>query len=252
MTRRRWCAAGSEPTPLGGAGPTTDATHPPLVAVTATTDPLAGLDEIQLEYADGEHQIPHGMSSAACDLAERAGLDEREDGPGWTRWTRRASRSWSPDRRRAGLHAAVGTLALLVVLSLTGCTSFPASSRFGASSAWTPRATRGAPASPQLHGVHRAEHRPGLRVPGGALTRQLPHLSRVGLDQPDRDDDVLHRGQLVRRAVRLTSRNTLVQQSLYFTRSPNNAMLRVVSTFTLLHEATAQAIGESLRSCATR
>jgi hypothetical protein len=36
---------------------------PPIVAVIATSDTPSGLDEIQIELADGETQIHHGPSS---------------------------------------------------------------------------------------------------------------------------------------------------------------------------------------------
>jgi hypothetical protein len=50
------------------------------------------VDHIVIEYHDGSQQVHAGPWSEARELAYRAGLDHREDGPaGVTRWSRRAT-----------------------------------------------------------------------------------------------------------------------------------------------------------------
>ncbi len=62
-----------------------------LVAITAGTNPVTGLEQLVIEYADGSQQVHEGAWSEGREVAHRAGLDHREDGPvGVTRWSRRA------------------------------------------------------------------------------------------------------------------------------------------------------------------
>jgi hypothetical protein len=63
-----------------------------VVAITAGTNPVTGVDHIVIEHADGTQQVHAGPWSEARELAHRAGLDHREDGPvGVTRWSQRAT-----------------------------------------------------------------------------------------------------------------------------------------------------------------
>ena len=72
-----------------------------ITSVTAGTNPVTGEDVYQIEYADGELQNHRDTWAEARELAHRAGLEGREDGPaGVTRWFRRGSGSVC--RARAG------------------------------------------------------------------------------------------------------------------------------------------------------
>jgi hypothetical protein len=63
-----------------------------VIAITAGTNPITGVDHIVIEYQDGTQQVHAGPWSEARELADRAGLEHREDGPvGVTRWSRRAT-----------------------------------------------------------------------------------------------------------------------------------------------------------------
>jgi hypothetical protein len=62
------------------------------VAVTAGTNPVTGVDTFVGEFEDGTQQVHEGPWSEARELAHRAGLEHREDGPvGVTHWSRRAT-----------------------------------------------------------------------------------------------------------------------------------------------------------------
>jgi hypothetical protein len=70
------------------------ATQPPskVVAITAGTNPVTGLEQLVIEYGDGSQQAHEGAGSEGREMAQRAGLDHREDGPvGVTRWSRRTT-----------------------------------------------------------------------------------------------------------------------------------------------------------------
>ena len=61
-----------------------------ITSITAGTNPVTGDDSYVIEYSNGETQTHEGPWSEARELADRAGLDHREDGPvGVTRWSRR-------------------------------------------------------------------------------------------------------------------------------------------------------------------
>jgi hypothetical protein len=60
-----------------------------IAAITAGANPVTGVDSYVIEYDDGETQSHEGPWSEARELANRAGLDHREDGTHWTRWARR-------------------------------------------------------------------------------------------------------------------------------------------------------------------
>ena len=60
-----------------------------IVAITAGVNPVSGVDSYVIEYSDGETQSHEGAWSEARELADRVGLDHREDGTHWTRWARR-------------------------------------------------------------------------------------------------------------------------------------------------------------------
>jgi hypothetical protein len=60
-----------------------------IVAVTAGVNPVSGVDSYVIEFDDGETQTHERPWSEARELADRAGLDHREDGTHWTRWARR-------------------------------------------------------------------------------------------------------------------------------------------------------------------
>jgi hypothetical protein len=69
------------------------ANQPPSrdVAITASTNPVTGVEQLVIEYADGSQQVHEGAWSEGREMAHRAGLDQREDEPvGVTRWSRRA------------------------------------------------------------------------------------------------------------------------------------------------------------------
>ena len=53
---------------------------------------MTGIEQLVIEYADGSQQVHEGAWSEGREMAHRAGLDHREDGPiGVTRWSRRAT-----------------------------------------------------------------------------------------------------------------------------------------------------------------
>jgi hypothetical protein len=61
-----------------------------IVAVTAGVSPVSGVDSYVIKFDDGETQAHEGPWSEARELAHRAGLLGRDDGPvGITRWFRR-------------------------------------------------------------------------------------------------------------------------------------------------------------------
>ena len=73
-----------------------------ITSVTAGTNPVTGEDVYQIEYADGELQNHRGSWAEARELAHRAGLEGREDGPaGVTRWFRRGLTLVATPRRGA-------------------------------------------------------------------------------------------------------------------------------------------------------
>jgi hypothetical protein len=50
----------------------------------------SGISVVVIFYDDGPAQIHEHMTwSGAREMAERAGLEHRDDGPGWTAWSRR-------------------------------------------------------------------------------------------------------------------------------------------------------------------
>ena len=51
-----------------------------IVAITAGVNPVTGVDSYVIEYSDGETQSHEGPWSEARELADRVGLDHREDG----------------------------------------------------------------------------------------------------------------------------------------------------------------------------
>ena len=63
-----------------------------ITAITVGTNPVTGVEQLVIEYADGSQQVHEGAWSEGRVMAHRAGLDHREDGPvGVTRWSRRAN-----------------------------------------------------------------------------------------------------------------------------------------------------------------
>ena len=76
----------SDPTP-------TDPRRPSRVAaITAGTNPVSGIEQLVIEYEDGSQVVQEAAWSEGRELAHRAGLEHREDGPvGVTRWSRRAT-----------------------------------------------------------------------------------------------------------------------------------------------------------------
>ena len=66
-----------------------DATDRHIVEVRNYEHP-SGVDQVDIRYADGTVKMHAGMSRAeARELAERAGLEHRNDEPCATSWTRR-------------------------------------------------------------------------------------------------------------------------------------------------------------------
>jgi hypothetical protein len=80
-----------------------------IMAVTAGANSVTGIDTYVIEFADGETQAHEGPWSEARELADRAGLDHREDGIHWTRWARRG----------------LTLLALGLIAVITACTAAP-------------------------------------------------------------------------------------------------------------------------------
>jgi hypothetical protein len=80
-------------------------------AVTHGANPVTGVDSYVIEFDNGETQTHEGPWSEARELADRAGLEHREDGTHWTRWTRR------------GLYL----LALVFALAVSACSCPPRS-----------------------------------------------------------------------------------------------------------------------------
>ena len=72
-----------------------------IVAITAGVNPVSGVDSYVIEYSDGETQSHEGPWSEARELADRVGLDHREDGTHWTRWARRGLHPPRRGRRSA-------------------------------------------------------------------------------------------------------------------------------------------------------
>ena len=68
-----------------------------IVAITAGTNRVTGVGQLVAEYADGSQQVLEGPWSEGRELAHRAGLEHREDGPvGVTR----AGANAPPDRQQ--------------------------------------------------------------------------------------------------------------------------------------------------------
>jgi hypothetical protein len=63
-----------------------------ITSITHGTNPVTGVEQLVIEYADSSQQVHEGAWSEGRELAHRAGLDHREDGPvGVTRWSRRVT-----------------------------------------------------------------------------------------------------------------------------------------------------------------
>ena len=60
------------------------ATQPPskVVPITAGTNPVTGVEQLVIEYADGSQQVHEGAWSEGREMAHRAGLDHRGGRPG--------------------------------------------------------------------------------------------------------------------------------------------------------------------------